>query len=219
MKIACDFAADPLQQYADIFVWSAKTRDSPLLPLREKVAEGRMRGPRREKSMFEDWTGRNCHSGSRAEAGNDPSSPLRGPSPARGEGGKPHTSPQMKCLHTIAPIRERERSHAPLDQGPAGDLRRRRRARARRRGRHADRRARRAGRAPQAPVDATFERPPCRAAGPRQRASSFLPDADPRPSRRHQQGAVSLVDGALSDLGAAEAGAAAASPRGSRSPN
>ena len=47
---------------------------------------------------------------------------------------------------------------------------------------------------------------PCRAAGSRQRAPSFLPDADPRPSRRHQQAAVRVADRALSDLGAAEAG-------------
>ena len=34
---------------------------------------------------------------------------------------------------------------------------------------------------------------PCRAAGPRQHPSSFLPDADPRPSRGDQQGAVRLA--------------------------
>ena len=37
--------------------------------------------------------------------------------------------------------------------------------------------------------------------------------------QRDQQGAVSLADRALPDLGAAEAGAICGSPRGSRSPN
>ena len=46
---------------------------------------------------------------------------------------------------------------------------------------------------------------PCRAARPRQRASSFLPDADPRPPGGDQPGFVPLAGRALSDLGAAEA--------------
>ncbi len=46
---------------------------------------------------------------------------------------------------------------------------------------------------------------PRRAARPRQHASPFLPDADARPPGGDQPGAVSLADGALSDLGAAEA--------------
>ena len=54
--------------------------------------------------------------------------------------------------------------------------------------------------------------PPRRPARPRQRPSSFLPDAHPRPPRRDQQEAFSLARLALSDLVAAEARPSA--PRG-----
>ncbi len=50
----------------------------------------------------------------------------------------------------------------------------------------------------------------CRAAGADQHAPPFLPDADAGAPGRDQQGAVRLADRALSDLGAARAGCAAA---------
>ena len=74
-----------------------------------------------------------------------------------------------------------------------------------------------ARRAPAAPVDATFDASRhVVLPGPRQYPSSFLSDADPRPSRRDQQGAVPLAGRALSDLGAAEARRSCASRCGWR---
>ena len=95
-------------------------------------------------------------------------------------------------------------AHADVDQGPSGDSRRGRGARAHRRG-NAHRRLRGARRDARAGRRRFRRLAPCRAARPRQCASPFLPDADPRPPVGDQQGAFSLARRALSDLGAAEA--------------
>jgi len=57
-----------------------------LLPLREKVAEGRMRGRLPQDWRWRQSTRIRAQQSKRADAANNPSSPLRGPSPARGEG-------------------------------------------------------------------------------------------------------------------------------------
>ena len=111
----------------------------------------------------------------------------------------PFGSPRL-CAPSLASLRRtRSRpSHALMDQGPARHPRSRRRARHRGR-RQRDRRMRRAR-----PIAGDSSRydvqrlAPCRAAGAHQRASSLLPDADARPSRRLRQGAHSLArfDGA-----------------------
>ena len=107
-------------------------------------------------------------------------------------------------------------SHANVDQNAArhsGGARgrgRRRRRRAHRRTRRARRRAGDSGRCD------PRRQPACGAAGAGQCASSFLPDADPRPSRGDQPGAVPLAEVALSDLGAAVVPTTCASPRGWR---
>ncbi len=54
------------------------------------------------EGMFEGWTRRGCNPGSFAETGGVPSSPLRGPSPARGEGDNRQISAQSRCLYTVA---------------------------------------------------------------------------------------------------------------------
>ena len=114
----------------------------------------------------------------------------------------------------VALIRERRRDHGrnagDLDQGSAGHSGRRRRAR-RRRPRTADRRAgaerRRARNRRRRGVRC---RRPCRAARPDQHPSSFLPDADPGAAGGDGPRAVSLAAGALSGVGAADAGSARA---------
>ena len=73
-----------------------------LLPLREKVAEGRMRGPRPEKASLR--VGRAVvailEASQKPEA--TPHPPFGGPSPARAEGDNRQTSAQSRCLYTVA---------------------------------------------------------------------------------------------------------------------
>ena len=100
--------------------------------------------------------------------------------------------------------------YANLDQGSAGDLGRGGRARNRRRGRPHRRNGRARRRAANAGRRRLRRLSPCRAARAGQRPSSFLPDADARPSGGDQPRTVRLADRALSDLGAADAARAAA---------
>ena len=104
--------------------------------------------------------------------------------------------------------RETHNERSGMDQGPAGDPGRGRRARAGG-GRRPHRRiGRRRRRAENARRQAFRGRRPRGAAGADQHPPPFLPDAHPRGAGRARPRTVSLADDALSDLGRADAGSA-----------
>ncbi len=88
--------------YADIS-FEAKYGVYPLLPLREKVPEGGMRGRFRPLPGFQNGNCGRSNLRTCFSRGADPSSGLRPPSPARGEGDYPASSrTKQRCLHTVA---------------------------------------------------------------------------------------------------------------------